>query len=720
MKTETPQRLGSQSDSAIAEHTGETVERRMIRSRLGIYSSLFFALRAKHPPTAAHSMRVALGCSKWAEVKNMPEPERELLEIGALLHDLGKLGVPDRILQKSDMLIANEQMLMQLHCELAVEILAAAGASSDLLEIVRTYRFDPHSVGIMPENSQIDSSCITRKPRAARMLAIADAFDSMTTEQVFRKALSREMAVAELFKYAGTQFDSALVKEFALLVSQPNSSLEASLGKRWLHQLAADPAHGFGDGSVMVSHGQTHTILDKLYHHRMLEAMSDAAIYVDYDGRVLVWNRAAEKLTGLSSASILHQPLTSQLIGLKDVLGNTVSDETCPLVQIFKAQVASTSRMQLCSTEDRAIAIALHALPVFSAQREFCGAIFMIRDASDQAQLEERVQSLHEIATTDTLTHVSNRAELNRFLPEFVANHLSSSEPGSLIICDIDYFKRINDTYGHQAGDDALISFARVLKQLAREGDMVARYGGEEFVLLCANCDNTAATNRAEEIRRSVEGTPIPSLRNNCLTASFGVTEIQRGDCAETLLARADRALLLAKDTGRNRVVQLGAGLQTQEEPEKKKSWFSWFAATESKASIIEKEFLTAVPRDIAVEKLSGFIHDHKAEVIKVENDRVIIQMHSKQVQTHRRSNDRPMELLIDVRFEQVEVRPAGQRGSIQCQTRLWVTIRAAKVRDRRLANILTQATQLLISFKSYLLAQELTEDMKTYIIEPR
>src|SRR5690606_18211365 len=126
--------------------------------------------------------------------------------------------------------------------------------------------------------------------------------------------------------------------------------------------------------------------------------------------------------------------------------------------------------------------------------------------------------------------------------------------------CDIDHFKRINDTYGHQAGDEALVTFASVLRECSREGDLVARYGGEEFVLLCAACDNPCATARAEEIRRIIERTPVPSLGGNTMTASFGVTEHQAGDSAATIIARADRALLTAKNTGRNRVVQLGAG----------------------------------------------------------------------------------------------------------------------------------------------------------------
>ena len=77
----------------------------------------------------------------------------------------------------------------------------------------------------------------------------------------------------------------------------------------------------------------------------------------------------------------------------------------------------------------------------------------------------------------------------------------SGGLPCSLIICDIDHFKRINDTFGHQAGDEVLIAFAALLRRHCRSGDLVARYGGEEFVMLCADCDNATATRRAEELR---------------------------------------------------------------------------------------------------------------------------------------------------------------------------------------------------------------------------
>ncbi len=98
---------------------------KMARSRLGIVYGLYLALRAKHPPTAMHSLRVALSCSKWAEARQMPEHQRDMLEVAALLHDLGKLGIPDRVLQKSSQLVGDEQALMELHVQVGLELLRA-------------------------------------------------------------------------------------------------------------------------------------------------------------------------------------------------------------------------------------------------------------------------------------------------------------------------------------------------------------------------------------------------------------------------------------------------------------------------------------------------------------------------------------------------------------------------------------------------------------------
>ena len=140
------------------------------------------------------------------------------------------------------------------------------------------------------------------------------------------------------------------------------------------------------------------------------------------------------------------------------------------------------------------------------------------------------------------MTQVANRAEFDRVHELFVEAHQQQQVPCSLLMCDMDHFKSVNDTWGHQAGDEAIKSLTILLKGACRPGDLVARYGGEEFVMLCADCDNAAAARRAEQVRIALSQMRQPKMEGHTITVSFGVTEIQPGDTAETMLRRADRA----------------------------------------------------------------------------------------------------------------------------------------------------------------------------------
>jgi diguanylate cyclase (GGDEF)-like protein/PAS domain S-box-containing protein/putative nucleotidyltransferase with HDIG domain len=686
------------------------VELKMAQSRLGIVYGLYLALRAKHPPTAMHSLRVALSCSKWAAARNMPESQRDLLEVAALLHDLGKLGIPDRVLQKSSSLVGDEQALMELHVQVGLELLRGAGAAPDILEIIASFRKWCH----LPSRAEGADEPL---PLAARMIAIVDAFDSMTSEQVFRRALSRERAVAELFENAGTQFDAELVKEFATLIMQPAQELEALLVRRWLSDLRPLTTPGFSEYDTPLASGAVQTLVDTLYHRQLLDAMNDAAVYVDCAGRILHWNRSAERMTGQNSPAVIHQVWTAELMGLRDEAGSRLSDDRCPMREVFTNRVHVMRRAEVSHRDGRVFKVNLQVLPVINSRREFSGAILLVRDSSIQVSLEQRVRSLHERATRDPLTGISNRAELDRRLSEFVPERLQSGEPGSLIICDIDHFKNINDTFGHQVGDEALVVFASILEELARETDMVARYGGEEFVVMCGNCDNATATARAEEMRRAVEHRSLPSLRGASMTASFGVTEVQAGDTDETFLARADRALLLAKQTGRNRVVQLGSGQPEFRGPDTNRGWRGWFRKrSANNSSIIEREFLTAVPVDVAVEKLNGFINDHKATILSIEGDQATLQINTRQSSRQRRQADRPARMIVVVQWSKIAI--GGRHGMLQTKTRLKISVASAEFRDRRMAALLEQAMQVMHSLVAYLGAQELDAKTRQKIVE--
>lgn len=686
----------------------------VIESRLGVYAGLFYALRAKHPPTAAHGLRVALGCSKWAVWRKLDEGKRALLEVAALLHDVGKIGVPDRVLQKPTHLDGQEQLIMEMQSQTAIEMLRGAGASQELLDIVQRARDGFITLG-------------EHQPEGAKLLAVVDAFDSMTTEQVFRKALSRERAVDELFQYAGTQFDPDMVHDFANMISQPRPELEEQVTYSWLHQFTPHSTPGFDESCCPNSCAAIQQVVDTVFHHRLLDALPDAAVYLDSEGQILHWNRAAERLTGRQASTLTFRRWTAELMGLQDETGHPLADIDCPRQATHRSGTQFNARMQIKHVDGRTTKVNFTGIPVITGKNQVSGVIMLVRDASAQIHLEERVQSLHAIAAQDNLTKVANRGELDRRLPAFLQVHTMAAQPGSLIICDIDHFKRINDTYGHQAGDEALVTFANVLRECSREGDLVARYGGEEFVLLCAACDNPAATARAEEIRRTIERTPVPSLAGNSMTASFGVTEQQAGDSAATIIARADRALLTAKSTGRNRVVQLGAG-QDPDAPREtdfdnlcaqhKASWLSWFGGRQE-LTLLETERLACVPHLVAISKLEGFISDHRAEILKTEPLKVTLRIEPHLNDGARRKSERQTAMIMEVTIKPVDYRNP-RTNAYQSQTKLDIVIRTINARDRRESTLLGQANQLLNSFNSYLVTQLITDDIRAAIAEQR
>jgi len=154
-------------------------------------------------------------------------------------------------------------------------------------------------------------------------------------------------------------------------------------------------------------------------------------------------------------------------------------------------------------------------------------------------------------ATTDPLTGVPNRKQLEAHLKRVFGN----TNPLCVVMADIDHFKSVNDTYGHDAGDIVLKQFASTVKGGVRPSDHVFRYGGEEFILICS-ADINETMEIAERVRVKVEKTPVAIYGDLSIavTASFGVAEYRSGDTPESIMKRADKALYVAKQSGRNRV----------------------------------------------------------------------------------------------------------------------------------------------------------------------
>jgi diguanylate cyclase (GGDEF)-like protein/PAS domain S-box-containing protein len=432
--------------------------------------------------------------------------------------------------------------------------------------------------------------------------------------------------------------------------------------------------------------------------------MSDAVVFLDNTGRIMLWNRGAERLTGISAHSVNQQLWQPSLVKLQDEQGRIVRDEDCPVSAAIHTGVQWIRRFVVAGRGGREVSVNAHAVPVVGSDAMIHGLTLLMHDVSPEISLEQRCRSLHELATKDPLTQVANRAEFDRVHELFVAAHRESDRPCALIMADIDRFKKVNDTYGHQAGDAVIQTFARLLQNACHPGDLVARYGGEEFVMLCADCDNTTAARRAEETRLQLSETRQAAIDGNSATASFGVTEIQPGDTTDTMLRRADRALMMSKQTGRNRVTQLGSGGDGGSNlPDAAETRQRGHAGQ----ALIIQDLVTDSPTDRTIEKLRGFIADHHGDISSIDAQHVRIKLGGDS-SFFRRQGERQIRLLMDLRFEEEGGSPSSERRTTRARTKIRVEINTLKGRDRRHSDAIARARNLLISLRAYLMATEL------------
>ncbi len=167
-------------------------------------------------------------------------------------------------------------------------------------------------------------------------------------------------------------------------------------------------------------------------------------------------------------------------------------------------------------------------------------------------QLRERIVELEKLSSTDRLTGAWNRAHLDRVIESELSRSIRFRQPVSLILLDIDHFKHVNDTHGHQTGDSVLCELVRIIKAHIRATDNLFRWGGEEFIVLASSTGYRGATVMAEALRGNVERHSFATVGS--VTISLGVAEYFAAESAEAWFGRVDSALYSAKNAGRNRI----------------------------------------------------------------------------------------------------------------------------------------------------------------------
>jgi diguanylate cyclase (GGDEF)-like protein/PAS domain S-box-containing protein len=278
----------------------------------------------------------------------------------------------------------------------------------------------------------------------------------------------------------------------------------------------------------------------------MLDAMAEGAYVVDRARTIGYWNAAAERISGYPRAEALGRFCGDGMLNHVDEAGTHLCGTACPLRATIEDGATRTAHVFLHHRDGHLVAVQVTAAPLRDATGAVVGAIETFHEDLRVQALSSALDRLDEaerLAATDPLTGLGNRRHLALALTTRLELLARDGVAFGLLIVDLDSFKAINETHGHPAGDAALVTVARSLRQVARTGDDVTRYGGDEFVLLAEGVgDDLEAL--ASRVRMVVaEG----RYEAHELSASVGVASATPEDTGATLLARADAALLVAK-----------------------------------------------------------------------------------------------------------------------------------------------------------------------------
>jgi diguanylate cyclase (GGDEF)-like protein/PAS domain S-box-containing protein len=298
--------------------------------------------------------------------------------------------------------------------------------------------------------------------------------------------------------------------------------------------------------------------LDCDIYQSILDQTNDGIYFVDDQRLITYWNRAAERISGYPAAEMLGQRCSEDRLCHIDCEGREMCSTMCPLSRaVSNSQSSGQIRVYLKHRDGRRLPVDVVSSPIRNKQGLVIGAVQIFRDASIYEEEARASELLAKLASSDSLTDLLNRRKIEMELDLEIKKSRRLNLPLSLIFCDLDYFKSVNDRFGHQVGDEVLKGVSKLLLGGLREYDRVGRYGGEEFLIMLPQTKAEIAVEIAERLRSSVESWRLiyqEQLWSFKTTISLGVAEMNPGESLESLIDRADKALYRAKQTGRNAV----------------------------------------------------------------------------------------------------------------------------------------------------------------------
>ncbi len=270
----------------------------------------------------------------------------------------------------------------------------------------------------------------------------------------------------------------------------------------------------------------------------ILQTNQEGVICADISGKITLANPAAGLILGIDATALIDQNFDGCL-GNGDAIKDWFADLT---------QESATRNMQFGK---KTLSVAAHVLSNDSGV--LVGRSLRFADITQDLEVKKRLETL---STIDPLTGLYNRHYFNVSIGHEISRSLIDNEPLNLLMLDIDLFKKVNDTHGHDVGDVVLVGVSKIVTELIRTNDVACRFGGEEFIILLPETPQSGARVLAERMRTEIQNTPINGVS---ITVSIGISDLSQTELRnpDELIRLADEQLYIAKDTGRNKVCYL-------------------------------------------------------------------------------------------------------------------------------------------------------------------
>ena len=284
----------------------------------------------------------------------------------------------------------------------------------------------------------------------------------------------------------------------------------------------------------------------------LLDELFEGAYCVDLNRVITLWNKGAEEITGFTAAEVIGKHCYDNILEHVDQSGRQLCYDGCPLHQTLEDGIIRKSDIFLQHKAGHRIPVSIKTIPLYDKEEIKESLEFMVRTSS--INLEDEAEKYKSLAMKDHLTGLPNRRYIDTYLDLKMKEYKTFDLPFGIAFIDIDHFKVVNDTYGHDVGDEVLKMLARTYVNSTRGNDLIGRWGGEEFLAVFTNCQENVLASLINKIRMLVEHSTIKINDTELnVTISIGATMIKPDDTLESIIKRADTLMYKSKEDGRNK-----------------------------------------------------------------------------------------------------------------------------------------------------------------------